>query len=284
MTAKSADQLFDDADKKTKKMMFKDYEGAQDLFAKAGAKYKLDKNYARAGEAYMRAGDCAVKLKDNFTAGSLYADAANSYKKVDMKTAGTMLDLAVKVQIENNKLGAAARLVKEFADALDEQGSGMEAIPYYEKAMQYFNAEDQKQQAQNCMIAMGKIYGENDDFDKALMYYERIALNMVNGPLKFQAQDYFVRCMLCRFATVTNDNRFEKSEECREALERYLSTDIYLKNTRESEFLQLMQDAVSHNDTDKFEQGVSLLQDLRKLDDWKTHTLLVVKHNMESLA
>lgn len=46
----------------------------------------------------------------------------------------------------------------------------------------------------------------------ALMYFERIAFNMLNGPLKFQAQEYFLRAMLCRYAMVHNDNRFEKSE------------------------------------------------------------------------
>ncbi|KAL7698710.1 soluble n-ethylmaleimide sensitive factor [Lotmaria passim] len=280
----SADEMFREADKKTKKTFFKDFEGALDLFTKAAAKYKLDKDFMRAGDAYSRAGDCAVRLNDKPGASFAFADAANAYKKVDAAKAKNMLDMAVRLKIENNRLGDAARLLLEFAAGLEEQGSSMEALPYYEQAMKYFDAEDQKAQSQKCMLAMAKIYGENDNFDKSLMYYERVANNMLGGPLKFQAQDYFLRAMLCRFAMVTNDNRFEGSEECRDALQQYLSADIYLKNTRESEFLQLILDAVTDNDVEKFEQGVSLLQDIRKLDDWKTHVLLVVKHNMESLA
>ncbi|EPY41438.1 alpha-soluble NSF attachment protein [Angomonas deanei] len=259
----SGEALFKEAEKKCNKTFFKDYEGAIELFTKAGARFKLDKDFLRAGDAYARSGECAVKCKDNGAAQLAFTDAANCYKRVDMKKAKEMLEVAVRMQIDNNRLGTAARQLKEFGEALDEEGSSMEAIPYYEKAMQYFNAEDQKAQAQNCMMAMGKIYGENDDYDKALMYYERVANNMVTGPLKFQAQEYFVRCMLCRFALVTNDNRFEKSEECREALDQYLMTDIYLKNTREEEFLKLILDAVADCDVDKFERGVSLLQDIR---------------------
>ncbi|KPA75198.1 putative mitochondrial soluble n-ethylmaleimide sensitive factor [Leptomonas pyrrhocoris] len=280
----SADAMFSEADKKTKKTFFKDFEGAQDLFLKAAARYKLDKDFMRAGDAYARAGDCSVRMKDNASAGMAFADAANAYKKVDPAKAKSMLDMAVRLQIENNRIGGAARLLLEFAGSLEEQGAPMEALPYYEQAMKYFDAEDQKAQSQKCMLAMAKIYGENDAFDKSLMYYERVANNMLGGPLKFQAQDYFLRAMLCRFAMVTNDNRFEGSEECRDALQQYLAADIYLKNTRESEFLQLVLDAVTDNDVEKFEQAVSLLQDIRKLDDWKTHVLLVVKHNMESLA
>ncbi|KAG5480075.1 hypothetical protein LSCM1_06500 [Leishmania martiniquensis] len=280
----SADSMFADATKKTKKMFFKDFEGAFDLFNKAGVRYKLDKNFMRAGDAYSQAGDCAVRLGDKAGACMAFADAANAYKKIDAGKAKTMLDMAVRLQIESNRLSSAARLLSEFAASLEEHGSGMDAIPYYEQAMQYFSAEDQKAQAQKCMIAIGKICGESDQFDKALMYYERIANEMLGGPLKFQAQDYFLRAMLCRYAMVNNDNRFERSEECRDALQQYMSADMYLRNTREAEFLQLILDAVTDNDMEKFELGVSLLQDIRKLDDWKTHVLLVVKHNMESLT
>lgn len=282
-TMSNAEAIFQDAEKKTKGFFSKDYDGAQELFMKAAAKFKMEKNFERSGEAYMRAGDCAVKTGDNAGAGQHYADAASVMKKVNMTRANEMLDLAVRMQIDNNRLRDAARLIKEFADALVEQGTAMDAIPYYEKAMNYFDAEDLKAQSQNCMLAMGQIYGENDQFDKSLMYYERVANNMLGGPLKFQAQEYFIRSMLCRFAMVTNDNRFEKSEECREALAQYLTNDIYLKNTRESEFLELVMQSVEECDMDRFERGVSLLNDIRKLDDWKTHVLLVVKHNMEDI-
>lgn len=280
----SADSMFHDAQKKINKTFFKDYEGAQELFGKAAARYKLDRDYARAGESYMKAADCAIKNKDNFATGGFYADAANAYKKVDMKKAGEMIDLAVRMQIDNNRLGGAAKLIQEYADALADQGSSMEALPLYEKAMNYYNAEDQKSSSQKCMLAMAAIYGENDNFDKSLMYYERVANNMLGGPLKFQAQTYFLNAMLCRYAMVTNDNRFEASEECGEALAGYMQADMYLKGTRECEFLQLILDSISDCDVDKFERGVSLLQDIKKLDDWRTHVLLVVKHNMESLT
>lgn len=280
----SADQIFADAEKQVNKMFFKDYAAAQELFMKAGARYKLDKDFARAGNAFSRAAECAVHEKQRYDAGVAYVEAARAYSKVDVTKAKLVLDLAVNMKIDDNRLGDAAQLLQEFAASLEEQEFGTDALAYYAKAVDYFNAEDRKAQAQKCMLAMAKIYGEIDDFDKSLMYYERIANNMLGGPLKFQAQDYYLRAMLCRFAMVNNDNRFEKSVECQEALQQYLTSDIYLKNTREHEFLQLVLDAVTDCDIEKFEMAVSLLQDIRKLDDWKTHVLLVVKHNMESLT
>ncbi|CCW66364.1 unnamed protein product [Phytomonas sp. Hart1] len=280
----SAESVYRSAEKKVNGFFFNDYEGAQELFDRAATLFKLEKNYTRAGEAFMRAGDCAVKLKDYFSSGKCFADSANAYKKVDMKKANEMLDIAVKVYMDGNQLDSATRLIRDFAETLAEQGATMEAIPYYERAMRYFDAEDQKAQSQKCMIAMAGIYGENDHFEEALRYYECIANDMVSGPMKFKSRDYYVRAVLCRLALVSNDNRFEKTEECRDALGHYLSSDIYLKNSREYEFLELLLDAVSDCDVDKFSTATSMLHEMRQLDDWKTHVLLVIKHNMESIA
>ncbi|KEG13585.1 putative soluble N-ethylmaleimide sensitive factor (NSF) attachment protein [Trypanosoma grayi] len=264
-------------------MFFNDYEGAMELFEKAASRFKVDKDYNRAGEAYVRAGDCAVKCKDEAAASQAYINAVNAYRKTDLKRAAQLLDTAIRAQIDSNRLSGAARLEKEFADALYEAGQTMEAVPHYEKAVQYFAAEDMKLQAQSCTVAMAKIYGENDEFDKALTLYERLGNMTTEGPLRHDAKEYFMRAMLCRLATVRDDNRYEKSAEAAEALSTYMTRDIYLKNTREAEFLQMCTEAVEGSDIEKFETAVSLLQEIRKLDDWKTHVLLVVKRNMESI-
>lgn len=298
----SAESTFKEAERKINRYFFRDYDAAQDLFSQAAARFKLEKNYLRSGEAYTRAGDCAVKVDDTFAAGKLYADAAAVYRRVDLAKAAAVLEVAVQMQVSNNRLSAAAQLLREYAEELAEQGgsssssgttaanesrhvpSSLDAIPYYEKAARYYHAEDQKSQEQKCMVAMAKIYGEHDKFDQSLAYYERIANMMVSGPLRFQAQDYFLRAMLCRLAMVTNDARVERSEECQEALNHYMDTDMYLRDTREAEFLQQVIDAVSTSDIEKFEDAVAMLNDMRKLDEWKTHVLLVVKNNMESLT
>lgn len=108
----SAEALYDSAEKKTKKLFFKDFEGAQELFTKAAVKFKVDKNYIQAGYAFSRAGDCAIKIGDNFAAGQNYADAASMYRKSDLIKAASMLKIAVQIQIDNNRLGNAARLLK----------------------------------------------------------------------------------------------------------------------------------------------------------------------------
>ncbi|KAH9601254.1 hypothetical protein LSM04_002693 [Trypanosoma melophagium] len=279
----SAESIYRSAEKKINKMFFNDYEGAMELFDKAATRFKVEKEYNRAGEAYMRAGDCAVKCKDEMNACQAYVNAVHAYKKTDLKKAAQLLDIAVRTQIDSNKLNGAARLEKEFADALCEDGQSMEAIPHYEKAIEYFNAEDMKMQVKSCTVAMAKIYGENDMFDKALALYERLGVTCADGPLRHEAKEHFMRAMLCRLATVNDDNRHEMSDEASEALRTYMQRDPYLKNTREGEFLEMCIEAVEGSDLEKFETAVSLLQELRMLDDWKTHVLLAIKRNMDSI-
>nr|CCC89381.1 putative soluble N-ethylmaleimide sensitive factor (NSF) attachment protein [Trypanosoma congolense IL3000] len=279
----SGESIFKDAEKKLKKWFFVDYDDAMELFEKAATRFKAEKNYIRAGDAFVRAHDCAVRTKNSPAAARYCADAVNMYQKTDRTKAATLLDLAVREQIDSNRLREAGKLEKEYADAIYEDGHGMEAIKHYEKARRYFDGEDLKSQVKNCDAAIAKIYGENDEFDKALGLYERLGNSCATGVLRHEAKEFYLRAMLCRLATIRDDNREVGSAEATEALNAYMKSDPYLKNTREAEFLQKVIAAVEDADEEKLEAAVSLLHELRMLDDWKTHLLLVVKNNMGSI-
>ncbi|CUG93428.1 soluble N-ethylmaleimide sensitive factor attachment, putative [Bodo saltans] len=278
-----ADALFTKAEGKCNKLFFKDYEAAFELYNQAAARYKLDKNYDRAGEAYMRAGDCATKLKSSGEASQCYTDSANAYKKCDVKKAGVMITIAIQNYIENNKLGAAARLHKDFAEALEGENQLDEALTHYKQAMQYFDAEDQNVSVNTCLTKIANINGQLDRFEECIKLYEQLGNRAVGGPLKHQAKEFFLRAIICRLALVKNDTRSEQCAEANEALETYETIDNYLRNTREDEFLHMIIEAVEGEDVDAFEHAVSLLAELRMLDDWKTHVLLVAKKNLENI-
>lgn len=262
----------------------KDYDKGYERFTAAAAQYKLDKNYTKAGEAYMRAGDCAVKLKNQYEATQAYADSANAYKKVDMNQATTMLKLAIEMNIENNRLGAAAKLEKEFAEALEKDGQIKDAIVHYGKAHQYYHAEDQPQAAIGCKSKIAQLYGDLDNFTECIKLYEEIAAFYVNGTLKHQSKEPFIRALICRTALITNENRSEMAAECAEAWSSYTAQEPNLRYTREAEFITKLLESVEENDVEKFEDAVQMLDELRLLDDWKTHVLLAMKRNFEDLT
>ncbi|CAJ16522.1 soluble N-ethylmaleimide sensitive factor (NSF) attachment protein, putative [Trypanosoma equiperdum] len=279
----SAESIYRDAEKKLKKWFFVDYDEAMELFEKAAGRFKAERNYSRAGDAFMKAHDCAMRSKNPVAAGRFCSEAVVMYQKTDRTKAAALLDMAVRTQIDNNKLREAAKLEKDYADAIYEDGHGMEAITHYEKARRYFDAEDYKSQVKNCDVAIANIYGENDMFDKALALFERLGNTSASGPLRHEAKEFYMRAMLCRLASIGEDNREVGSAEAAEALSAYMKRDPYLKNTREAESLQKLLEAVEESNEEKFEDAVSLLQELRMLDEWKTHVLLVVKNKMSSL-
>lgn len=284
MSSAKGDELFKKADGHAKAMFFKDYDKANEYYTSAAAQYKLDKNYERAGEAYMRAGDAAMQGKNQFEATQAYVEAANAYKKCDVKKAGTMLQIAIQMNIDQNRLGQAARLEKDFAEALEEEGQLKAAIEHYKNAYKFFFAEDQPQAASQCQIKMAKIHGELDEFDLATKLYEEIGSMQARGNLKHHAKEYFFRATLCQATAVTNDNRDEKTAEVREAYENYQTIDPNLRNSRESEFIEKLLDSLTENNMELFDDAVSDLNDNRMLDDWKTHILLVIKKNFEDLT
>ena len=115
----------------------------------------------------------------------------------------------------------------------------------------------------------------------AIEIYEQLGNKCIDSPLKFQAKEHFLRATLCRLAMISNDNRGEAGEEVQDMVTHYEAIDIYLKNTREAEFLHLVSEAVAEGDVDKFDLALSLLQELRMLDDWKTHVLQVIQQKFD---
>lgn len=56
-------------------------EEARDLYVNAANAYKLDKRFKESGDAFARAGDCAIKAGEKDDAANDYWNAAKSYKK-----------------------------------------------------------------------------------------------------------------------------------------------------------------------------------------------------------
>lgn len=276
----AADEYMKKADGKANALFFKDLDGAFDLYVKAAGVFKADKNWRAAGDAFMKAGDTAMKLKNPGDACSSYTDCAKCLKRVDMKSAKAAMDQAIRLNIENNRLPQAARLLKDWAEACEGDESWDEALDAYKRAQQYFNAEDQSQAALGCLAKMATIYVNCDRFAEASKTYEAVGMKYVDGPLKFQAKEQFFRAFICRLATITPENAMEGSAEARDQLDTYLGLDQYFRNTREAEACGLLLEAVEDSDEAKFDEAVGNLNELRMLDDQKSHALLKVKQQL----
>ena len=264
--AASADEYMKKAEGKATAFFFKDLDGAYDLYIKAAGVYKADKNWRSAGNAFMKAGDTSMALKNPGDACSAYTDCAKCLKRVDMKGAKAAMEQACKLNIENNRLPAAARLLKEWAEALEQDEQWDDALDAYKKARGFFNAEDQTQAANGCLLKMALILASADRFEEAAKAYEDLGVLVPE-----------VLVGLGRLATITPDNSMERGAEARDALDVYLGSDSHFRGTREAEACEMLLCAVEDADEAKFDEVIGNLNELKMLDDMKSHALLKVK-------
>jgi alpha-soluble NSF attachment protein len=278
----TGEEYFKKAEGKINRMLFNDYEGSFDNFQKAAGVFKAERNWLRAGEAFMRAGDLGMKLKQPGDAAQMYTESAGCFKKCDIQKATVVMQQAVQLNLENNRLSSAARLLKEWGEALEAEGRLEEALPQFQKAMQYFEAEDQTQSGISCLQKIAKINADLKRYIEAAKIYETIGIKYSEGPLKHQAKEQFFRAFLCRAALVTPDNSTETIASCRENLESYCALDIHFPRTREQEVCERIIEVLEDQDEDKYEDIVGMMHELRMLDDLKTAIMQTIKGNMST--
>lgn len=276
----SGDDFMKKAEGKANAFFFKDLDGAFDYYIKAAGCYKADKQMRQAGDAFMKAGDTAMRLKNYGDAMQSYADAAKLLKKYDVKTAQACMEQAVKLNIQDAKLSNAARILKDWGEALEAEDMNVEALAAYEKARQYFETEDQAQSATIVRSRIAQVYLNLGRYEEAMNTFEKLGNSYTEGTLKFQAKGMFFMALLCRLATIKPDRLTEGCAEAHDALDAYLATDGYFRNSREAEACDMLISAMENTDENQFDEAVGNLQELKMLDEKKTTLLLKVRENI----
>jgi len=123
----------------------------------------------------------------------------------------------------------------------------------------------------------GSALGAMECFEEAAKAYEDLGFKYAEGPLKHSAKEQFFRSFICRLATITPDNSMERGAEARDALDVYLGSDSHFRGTREAEACEMLLCAVEDADEAKFDEVIGNLNELKMLDDMKSHALLKVK-------
>jgi alpha-soluble NSF attachment protein len=67
------------------------FEEAADLFSRAANLFKMDKEFERAGNCFMRIAEISLKNDAKHDAASAYINAANAYRQVDLKSKTTKI-------------------------------------------------------------------------------------------------------------------------------------------------------------------------------------------------
>jgi len=148
------------------------------------------------------------------------------------------------------------------------------AIVAYEQAAEWYQGEESKSAANNCLLKVALFAAQLEQYDKAIKIYEQIAIASIDVPLlRFSVKDYFFRAGLCHLCTgdQVGTNR---------ALTKYNDLDPTFQSTKEAQFLKNIAAAVEAGDVETFTNHVVDFDNFMKLDNWKTSTLLKIKRSI----
>jgi alpha-soluble NSF attachment protein len=277
-----AEELMKKGEGKIGRILFNDPEGAYECFHKAAALFKSESNFTRAGDAFMRAGDLAVKLENTADACNNYTECAKMYARSDMTKAQAAIKMAVQINIDNSRIGNAARLLQNWGEQNEAQGNSDAALAAYERACELFFAEDQKSSMNQCKMRIATLLGMSKRWAEAAKKYEEIGMQYADGPTKTMAKGPFFNSFICRVAAVPAENRMEGSADLGEHLERIVNYDPYFKNTREHDAAQLLVEGMQEEDSEKIDEAIRMMDSFKMLDDLKTRALNSIKDSFEN--
>ena len=247
------------------------YEDAEEMYKKAANQFKVHKSWDEAGAAFEKAAGCNLKLQSPQDVASSYQDAGNCYRKTNARQALRCFKEVVAVHIDLGRFTMAAKIQKEIGELLEADGDTSGALDEYQKAADYYQAEESHSQANQVLLKVAEIAAGVKDYTRAVEIYEQVAIaSLESNLLRFSVKGYLLNAGLCRLAIGEIGSAVN-------SLERYEGMDATFAGTREGAFLRSLVGAYEGLDEDAFTDAVRQYDEVSRLDAQKTSLLLAIK-------
>ena len=274
-------QYFADAEKKLKSWSLFDkngkYTDAADLFMKAGNAYKSIRDFNNAGEAYSRAGDCFQHVDSLTEAASAFADSGKMFAKdeANREKALAAFNKAQRMYRENSKPLNAARLMEEAAKLFQETNDLESAMQTLTDAAQIYEDEGSIQQSLNVLTQVADIKSSQKNWVEAGKLYRDIALKKMDDRLTaLLSSEFCTKAVLCELAA----GDFVGAKIF---INDFLAKNPAWDRSHEYNMIQALIKAIEETKPDDFAQAVYDYDQIKRLDNWMTSTLLLIKKQIE---
>ena len=253
----SGEEYIKKAQKQESKWVWKDHEKIFDYYQSAGKSFKYEKKYELSANAFMKAGDTAIYLKNTYDAIDSYNESSNMYNKIDdAKNANIMKNIVLKLYLENNQLSSAGKIMQDFAEQSVKNYNYNGAIDEYLCAIKYYEADDKKHSVATCLMKLAVLYVEVEKYIDAVELYEKMISQYNDGLTKFKVKEYQFYAFICKLATICSDNIDEQTYECEELLETYSSLNPTFLNSIEYEICNMLLSAVKNQNESEIDYAV----------------------------
>lgn len=256
-------------------------EEAAELYEKAGNAFKLNKQWAESGKAFVQSAECHLKLQAPHEAAQKYIDAGTSFKKVP-GGAGTedyvqCMQLAITRYLDMGRFAIAAKHVMSLAELYETQVVDLEkAIKFYEQAAEYYEGDDSNSGRNKALLKVALLSAQLERYDRSIEIYEDLATKMLDSALlKWSAKEYFLKGGLCRLCT-------GDLVAAQRAIEGYEQVYPGFRDQRENKLLQNILHAVQESNVEQFTKVVHDYDAVSTLDPWMTTILLRIKKTIDS--
>lgn len=187
---------------------------------------------------------------------------------------------AISIYTEMGRFATAAKHEKELGDMLEEDDDLEGAIQHIQTAADYYDGENQKSSANQCIAKVAHLLATVGRYDEAIDYFERAARNASEDRLlKWGAKEFFFKAAVCRLAKmkdVEDEVTFVKDK-----IEEYKDEDVHFGSSYECKCLENMIPAIEKKDVSGFKKALREYDGVQKLDNWKTAIFLKVLSSVE---
>lgn len=276
MSINKANILIIKAEKRLNAWSFGDnskYEDAAEIYENAANIYKINKNWALAGDIYKKVSECHMKGQSKYEAAKHLVNSANCYKNMDLEKAIKYIRSAIELYIDEGQFNQVGKLYMATAVLL-EKSDPEKAINDYRLAAECYDGEGSSL-ANKCWLKVASLSAEYlQEYEIGIKIYEKLALKYLdNNSLKWGTKDLFIKSVLYYVAMldlVAADR----------AINLYEEMDVSFIGTHENKFLRNILESVKDYNVQLFTDIVAEYDVIYKLNNHKILILLLIKKNI----
>ncbi|CAI4248216.1 BAQ_1a_G0001590.mRNA.1.CDS.1 [Saccharomyces cerevisiae] len=253
------------------------FEEAADLCVQAATIYRLRKELNLAGDSFLKAADYQKKAGNEDEAGNTYVEAYKCFKSGgNSVNAVDSLENAIQIFTHRGQFRRGANFKFELGEILENDlHDYAKAIDCYELAGEWY-AQDQSVALSNkCFIKCADLKALDGQYIEASDIYSKlIKSSMGNRLSQWSLKDYFLKKGLCQLAATD-------AVAAARTLQEGQSEDPNFADSRESNFLKSLIDAVNEGDSEQLSEHCKEFDNFMRLDKWKITILNKIKESIQ---
>ena len=262
------------------------YEEAADLCVQAATMYRLRKELASAGDAFVKAAEFQLKAGNDDEAGNTFIESYKCYKSSNgttsasptsnsIQNAATSLGRAIAIFTTRGQFRRGANFKFELGELLENDLQDYKgAMDCFETAGEWYSQDQASALTNKCLVKLAQLKALDGSYIEAADVYAKLIQNSLGNRLsQWSLKEYYLKMGLCQLAATDGVAATRTLQEARHE-------DSNFNGSREAILLETLIESVKEGDSEQLSQTVFEFDKFNKLDKWHTTILLKIKDSI----